>query len=155
MADGFQDPNHVVWGAVETNDGSSSSLLRGGYTETTFINDTSGSSIMERIVGAPASNDEVAELQNEIEAKHAEGTCQPCTFFHTKTGCLAGTACRHCHLAHSRKTRTKPNKDRRHRQKRFAEAFANAKENDAGCEDEDDARDEEPRKPKPKTVIRL
>mmetsp|Transcript_96321 Transcript_96321/g.215690 ORF Transcript_96321/g.215690 Transcript_96321/m.215690 type:complete len:304 (-) Transcript_96321:69-980(-) len=39
--------------------------------------------------------------------------CKPCSFVHTKTGCLNGSACSFCHAEHKRKSRMRPSKGTR------------------------------------------
>lgn len=44
---------------------------------------------------------------------HEQGTCQPCLYANSKSGCLNGAACRFCHFPHSKKKRPRPCKAKR------------------------------------------
>jgi hypothetical protein len=48
-----------------------------------------------------------------MASRHSAGTCTPCLFVTSKSGCLNGSGCRFCHLYHARKNRPRPCKAKR------------------------------------------
>jgi len=50
---------------------------------------------------------------------HEQGSCKPCMFQLSKTGCLNGPDCNFCHLQHSRTKFPRPSKGKRDRIKRL------------------------------------
>lgn len=64
--------------------------------------------------------DHAKTASKEQLALHEAGNCTPCNFHQTVVGCFSGDACPRCHLPHTRKNRTKPNKAKRDRQRRLA-----------------------------------
>ncbi|CAJ1333820.1 unnamed protein product [Effrenium voratum] len=40
-------------------------------------------------------------------AGHAKGTCRPCHYFHSRTGCANGDQCMFCHLKHPKRSRVR------------------------------------------------
>jgi len=47
--------------------------------------------------------------------QHHQGTCRPCVFARTSSGCHNGVHCRFCHFMHKRKAQVRPCKERRRR----------------------------------------
>eukprot|EP00441_Pelagodinium_beii_P034009 CAMPEP_0197643230 /NCGR_PEP_ID=MMETSP1338-20131121/16627_1 /TAXON_ID=43686 ORGANISM="Pelagodinium beii, Strain RCC1491" /NCGR_SAMPLE_ID=MMETSP1338 /ASSEMBLY_ACC=CAM_ASM_000754 /LENGTH=153 /DNA_ID=CAMNT_0043216461 /DNA_START=86 /DNA_END=547 /DNA_ORIENTATION=- len=56
---------------------------------------------------------------------HADGTCTPCKFFRSTTGCQKGSECNFCHFRHERKPRSRPGKSDRVKYKRLQSMLAN------------------------------
>jgi len=50
---------------------------------------------------------------------HDTGSCKPCMFLFSKTGCIVGPDCQFCHFSHSRSTVPRPSKSKRDRIKRL------------------------------------
>jgi len=50
---------------------------------------------------------------------HDSGTCKPCMFLFSKTGCFAGPDCQFCHFSHCRSKFPRPSKGKRDRIKRL------------------------------------
>jgi hypothetical protein len=69
---------------------------------------------------------QAAELPSKGSASHAEGNCKPCSYVHTKLGCLNGQDCGFCHIPHSTKSRTRPCKAKRMQSKRLQGMIDNA-----------------------------
>jgi len=42
---------------------------------------------------------------------HAQGSCRPCHYWHTASGCRSGADCSFCHLPHARRTDAKSKRD--------------------------------------------
>jgi hypothetical protein len=68
----------------------------------------------------------VAELPSKGSRSHAEGNCKPCSYVHTKLGCLNGQACSFCHIPHTTKNRARPCKAKRMQSKRIQGMIENA-----------------------------
>jgi len=52
--------------------------------------------------------------------RHEDGSCRPCHYYQTKTGCMNGDKCSFCHLDHPKRFRPRPCKSKRNRCKRLA-----------------------------------
>lgn len=56
---------------------------------------------------------QASEFWSVGSASHSKGTCKPCHYIHTKTGCMHGSECPFCHVPHTKKSRQKPGKSKR------------------------------------------
>merc|ERR1719277_2742350 len=61
------------------------------------------------------------KLWSKGSAKHSEGKCRPCHYFHTSTGCLSGRKCRFCHIPHTGRGKTRLGMTKRIQCKRIAD----------------------------------
>eukprot|EP00450_Noctiluca_scintillans_P014119 CAMPEP_0194509528 /NCGR_PEP_ID=MMETSP0253-20130528/40398_1 /TAXON_ID=2966 /ORGANISM="Noctiluca scintillans" /LENGTH=158 /DNA_ID=CAMNT_0039352689 /DNA_START=17 /DNA_END=493 /DNA_ORIENTATION=+ len=111
--------SHFVWGEIEEpSRGSSSSALL-NIADSTYVTMSSSSGSVVN-VAPPTSVDHAKTASKEQLALHEAGNCTPCNFHQTVVGCFSGDACPRCHLPHTRKNRTKPNKAKRDRQRKLA-----------------------------------
>jgi len=76
--------------------------------------------------------DESGEPTSKGSALHAEGTCKPCAFHLTSSGCAMARDCRFCHLPHKStgKVRLRPCKGKRKRTKRMFDRLTTQIEQD-------------------------
>eukprot|EP00928_Gymnodinium_smaydae_P004232 TRINITY_DN11465_c0_g5_i1.p1 TRINITY_DN11465_c0_g5~~TRINITY_DN11465_c0_g5_i1.p1 ORF type:complete len:322 (+),score=15.54 TRINITY_DN11465_c0_g5_i1:172-1137(+) len=74
------------------------------------------------------------DLLSVGSAMHHVGTCVPCTFMKTKSGCTRGRACKWCHHPHEEASRNSERRQRRVSNKRF-ETFAQATSADTSTSD--------------------
>lgn len=58
----------------------------------------------------------------QVNRLHAQGECQPCSFFMKNSGCINGDLCRHCHLC-KRKPKPRLGKNQRLRYMRMADGI--------------------------------
>lgn len=61
-------------------------------------------------------------LWSKGSAKHREGKCRPCHYFHTTAGCLSGRDCRFCHIPHTGKGKSRLGMSKRILCKRVADS---------------------------------
>jgi len=96
------------WGSIEEQQ-----LVDGAEWENTSgSGETSSSSVMSRLDDNAESSQRV-NVASAGSVHHDEGSCIPCIFVNTKSGCHNGTGCEFCHLFH--KKRSRPYKDKRER----------------------------------------
>jgi len=69
---------------------------------------------------------QVADLPSKGSRSHAEGNCKPCSYVHTKLGCLNFQDCSFCHIPHTTKSRARPCKAKRMQSKRIQGMIENA-----------------------------
>jgi len=124
---------HQVWGGAEISSGSYTSGASSSNVEETekydniewnSISDSTNSASLEHSgqIGSNPTDDSV-EAQNPEEPlpnglpspgsiQHESGKCNPCHYFHTKTGCKIGSTCCYCHM-HGMDVRPRPCKSKR------------------------------------------
>ncbi|CAE7799234.1 unnamed protein product [Symbiodinium sp. CCMP2592] len=72
---------------------------------------------------------------------HAEGTCRPCFYVFSKSGCHFGRSCKYCHMDHAKRKKERPPKMVREECKQIAqEVFRNESAQAAASEDVEDLR---------------
>lgn len=62
---------------------------------------------------------DVGPLPSVGSQGHVDGTCKPCAFITTRSGCRFRRQCGYCHYPHERKRQQKPSKKIRERCKRY------------------------------------
>mmetsp|Transcript_23261 Transcript_23261/g.54931 ORF Transcript_23261/g.54931 Transcript_23261/m.54931 type:complete len:299 (+) Transcript_23261:52-948(+) len=70
---------------------------------------------------------------------HAEGTCRPCFYVFSKSGCHFGRSCKYCHMDHAKRKKDRPPKMVREECKQIAQEVFRS-ESAAASEDVEDLR---------------
>jgi len=70
------------------------------------------------------------KIWSKGSARHSQGKCRPCHYFHTPVGCSNGSKCKFCHMPHTGKQRSKLGMAKRLFCKRIAESLKEVKVDD-------------------------
>lgn len=69
-----------------------------------------------REVGAKLIEGDQSSSEAAVDERlllHTRGMCKPCFYFNSRAGCMSGTNCKFCHLAHPKRMRPRPCKAKR------------------------------------------
>lgn len=108
-------------GKVEQLDGSEAGL---GWEGLSSNEQGDVVAIMIKTAEEESLPPELREFWSEGSKLHGRGPCRPCHYFHTRSGCKHGPACKFCHIPHTKKSHPRPSQSQRMLCRRFVAALA-------------------------------
>merc|ERR1712176_548806 len=110
--------------------------MGGVQSELQFTEQELAEQDQEALKGIPLGEDGQPTSLGSIN--HDTGTCKPCLFSNSKTGCQNGRMCQFCHFPHKRKDKPRPCKGKRERYRKLIQRMEDLIEADP---DPDTGRD--------------